>query len=155
MKRVFLERDGRVKYLTDPDPRSGATHVHFDPLDWIHALVQQIPEPRMHMTRYQGAYANRVRRLYRAEVRGAEAVDGGEGSAPPEDLSEREARGRRSWARMLRRIYEVDPMACSRCGDQLKIVSVITDPVVIDAFLVHRERKGLEGLFDARAPPDA
>ena len=107
------------------------------------------------LTRYQGAYANRVRRLYRAEVVGGEAVDGGEGSAPPEDLSEREARGRRSWARMLRRIYEVDPLICPRCGDELKIVSVITDPVVVDQILEHRERRQTPGLFDARAPPRA
>ena len=165
MERVFLERDGRVKYLTPPDPRSGATHVHFDPLDWIHALVRQIPEPRMHMTRYQGAYANRVRRLYRAapepkapsgeDVQGGEA--GGEGTgacssdALTSDLSEREKRRRASWARMIRRIYEVDPLACG-CGGELKIVSVILDPAVIDRILAHREKKGMGGQA-ARAPP--
>ena len=56
---------------------------------------------------------------------------------------------------MIRRIYEVDPLVCPRCGDELKIVSVITDPIVVDQILVHRERKGMEGLFDARAPPRA
>ena len=81
MKRVFLERDGRVKYLTDPDPRTGATHVHFDPLDWIHALVRQIPDPRMHMVRYQGAYANRVRRRYCAEEAAAGGTEAGKVAA--------------------------------------------------------------------------
>jgi hypothetical protein len=56
---------------------------------------------------------------------------------------------------MIRRIYEVDPLVCPGCGDELKIVSVITDPVGIDQILSHRVRKGLEGLFDARAPPQA
>jgi hypothetical protein len=54
---------------------------------------------------------------------------------------------------MIRRIYEVDPLVCPRCGDELKVVSVITDPVVIDRILAHRERKGLDDLFEARAPP--
>ena len=38
---------------------------------------------------------------------------------------------RRSWARLLRRIYEVDPLVCP-CGGELKIISVITDPVVVE-----------------------
>jgi len=37
---------------------------------------------------------------------------------------------RRSWARLLRRIYEVDPLSCPRRGDALKIVSVFPDPVL-------------------------
>jgi hypothetical protein len=114
----------------------------------------------MHMVRYQGAYANRVRRRYRVEEAPAEEAPaeedvpvGGDTPVPGDDLSEREARSRRSWARMIRRLYEVDPLVCPRCGDELKIVSVITDPVVVDQILEHPERKGLEGLFDARAPP--
>jgi hypothetical protein len=62
---------------------------------------------------------------------------------------------RRSWARLLRRIYEVDPLTCPRCGDALKIVSVITDRVVVDRILAHRKKKNLESPFAARAPPAA
>ena len=62
-------------------------------------------------------------------------------------------RRRRSWARLLRRIYEVDPLRCP-CGGELTIVSVITDPVVVDRILLHRKNKGIESPF-ARAPPAA
>ena len=41
------------------------------------------------------------------------------------------------------------------CGGKLKIVSVITDPVVVDRILAHRKKKRLESPFAARAPPAA
>ena len=44
------------------------------------------------------------------------------------------------WAELLRRIYEVDPLACPRCAAPMRIVAVITDPAVITRILVHRAR---------------
>ena len=64
------------------------------------------------------------------------------------------AERRRSWARLLRRIYEVDPLRCP-CGGALRVVSVITDPVVVDRILAHRRSKGLASPFTAHAPPAA
>jgi hypothetical protein len=54
----------------------------------------------------------------------------------PETLSEA---GRR-WAELLRRIFEVDPLACPRCGQQMRIVEFITEPKVIDSILEHLPR---------------
>jgi hypothetical protein len=62
---------------------------------------------------------------------------------------------RRSWARLIRRIYEVDPLVCPRCGHELNIVAVITDPVLVDRILTHRKRRGLQSPFEPRAPPAA
>ena len=38
---------------------------------------------------------------------------------------------RRRWAELLRRIFEVDPLACPRCGQQMRIVAFITESRVI------------------------
>jgi len=62
---------------------------------------------------------------------------------------------RRSWARLIARIYEVDPLVCPRCGHELKIVAAITDPCVTDKILEHRRRVGLRSPFEPRAPPAA
>ena len=56
---------------------------------------------------------------------------------------------------MLRRIFEVDPLLCAACGSAMKIVSVITDPNVIDAILRHLARTGIRDPFEGRAPPAA
>jgi hypothetical protein len=98
--------------------------------------------------RYYGAYANRARRLYAAAAEG-----GGRGGPPPAAPCEQESEfardRRRSWARLLRRILEVDPLLCPRCGAEMRIVAVITEPEVVDRILAHLDREA-----KARAPPD-
>jgi len=49
----------------------------------------------------------------------------------------------------LRRILEVDSLLCPKCGAQMRIVSVITEPAVVNRILDPLERRG----HDARGPP--
>ena len=86
------------------------------------------------------------RRLYRPEE--AEAPDRGV-------ERERLPASRASWARLLRMVFEVDPLVCVRCGAEMKIVSVITTPAVIDGILRHQRKTGKDDLWGARAPPAA
>ena len=65
-KDVRLTSAGKVHVATPPHPRTGKTELVLDPLDWIHAVTQQIPAPRQHLARYYGAYANRKRRTMRS-----------------------------------------------------------------------------------------
>ena len=152
---VPVESDARAR---GPDGRllvrAGESEVAFSPLELIHALAQQIPDKGQHLVRYDGAYSNRARRLYRA----AEGEGEGGGGPPPAALGDKDsdfARSRRrSWARLLRKLLEVDPLLCPRCGVEMKIVAVITDPKVIDCILAHVEAGGGNDPFDARAPPE-
>ena len=61
--------------------------------------------------------------------------------------------GRASWARLLRRVFEVDPLTCPNCGAEMKVIAVITDPGVVDRIRRHLEETGRPGAFEARAPP--
>jgi len=56
------------------------------------------------------------------------------------------------WAELLRRIYEVDPLACPRCAAPMRIVAIITDLAVITRILVHRARTA-ERARQSRSPP--
>jgi hypothetical protein len=49
---------------------------------------------------------------------------------------------RASWARLVRRIYEVDPLLCPRCSGPLSMVAVITEQKVVSAILRHLEKHG-------------
>lgn len=51
--------DGKLVMDTPPDPRTGATSITFDPLEWIHRLTSHIPDPGRQ--RFYGAYADRAR----------------------------------------------------------------------------------------------
>lgn len=42
-----------------------------------------------------------------------------------------------SWMRRLRRAFDFDISRCSRCGAAMRVLSVITDPRVIEAILEH------------------
>jgi hypothetical protein len=52
---------GRLRVRTPPDPRTGLADKILDPLELIHALTTQIPDPGQHMVRYYGWYSNRSR----------------------------------------------------------------------------------------------
>ena len=54
-------------------------------------------------------------------------------------------------AQLVRRVYEVDPLVCTKCGGEMRIVSVILDPAVITTILEHLRKKKDTG---ARAPPE-
>jgi len=60
---------------------------------------------------------------------------------------------RTAWARVLRKVFEVDPLPCPRCGSRMQGIAWIADRAVIDRILEHRRRAGLESPFDARGPP--
>ena len=170
---VELLAGGRVRIETAPDPRTGRSFVELDRLDLVHALCQQIPDAGMHMVRYYAAYSNRKRGEL---VEAREALAAGEDPPPaplpdddallPPDLSFEEAPApappgsaealrRQSWARLLRKVFEIDPLRCPRCGVEMEIVAWITKPSVIDAILKHRREHGLVSPFEARAPPAA
>ena len=51
------------------------------------------------------------------------------------------ARGRRrSWARLIKKVYEADPRVCPRCSGALKVISLIGDGPVIERILLHLKR---------------
>jgi len=56
----------------------------------------------------------------------------------PEPEALRQAR--RRWAELLRRIFEVDPLACPHCGAEMRVVAFVTEPHIIDRILEHLRR---------------
>lgn len=59
-----------------------------------------------------------------------------------------------SWARLLRRVFNIDISVCSKCKGQIRIIAAIEDPKVIKKILDHM---GLPSsaprLQPARGPP--
>ena len=59
---------------------------------------------------------------------------------------------RRSWAQLIKRVYEVDPLLCSKCGGEMRIIAFITDHDVVDAILRHLAKAEAQS---PRGPPSA
>src|SRR3989304_6577734 len=58
------------------------------------------------------------------------------------------ASARMSWARLLKRVFDLDIERCV-CGGKLKIIAAIEEPAVIERILTHR---GLSAQPPPRAP---
>jgi hypothetical protein len=52
-----------------------------------------------------------------------------------------------SWARLIARVFQADPLVCRRCGGPLKVVAYITDALAIRQVLEHL------GLSSPEKPP--
>ena len=44
----------------------------------------------------------------------------------------------KSWMACLRKIFEVDPVKCGKCGGEMKLVAVIVDDKELDRILAHQ-----------------
>ena len=56
----------------------------------------------------------------------------------------------KGWAEMIRKVYEVDPMICPRCGGRMRVVALLPEYAVVDRIIRH-----LELTFVAEKPPPA
>ena len=110
-------------------------------------LCQHIPPPGLHLTRLYGAYANRSRgaRARRSAGAGKEL-----GAARTEAacLAPSQRERRRQWARLIAKVFEVDPLRCV-CGATMRVIAFILDPAVTRKILQHRPRPEAR----AHAPP--
>jgi hypothetical protein len=41
----------------------------------------------------------------------------------------------KGWAEMIRKVYEVDPMVCPKCGGRMRIVAFITEFGTVDRII--------------------
>jgi hypothetical protein len=41
----------------------------------------------------------------------------------------------KGWAEMIRKVYEVDPLICPRCGGRMKVVAFLSDYAVVDKII--------------------
>jgi hypothetical protein len=104
MDALEKHEDGHLVLETPPDPRTGATSIELDPLEWIHRITSHIPDPGRHCQRFYGAYSNRGR----IPVPAADGKTGGlrETQHPEPDKSDCSREGRSTWARLIKKILE-------------------------------------------------
>jgi len=61
------------------------------------------------------------------------------------------------WAQRLKRVFNIDIEACSKCGGDVRIIASIEDPAVINKILAHMDAiahpAGGGRLPQCRAPP--
>ncbi len=128
--------------------RDGTTHLVMSPLEFMQRLAALMPRPRLHLIGFHGELAPnakmRALAVPQASDEGVEAAQPAEG----ETNCAHHSPVRLSWARLLKRVFELDLEHCPKCGGKLKIIAAILEQPVIEKILTHL---GLQ----ARAPPRA
>lgn len=149
-RMTYSEGDEEVVYRRKGSGDRSGGEERIDALDFLARVIAHIPPPRIHLVRYMGHYSN-VSRGRRKKGKEQPLTPGHSRDREDDGLTDSERRARRrAWARLIRRVYEVDPLVCTNCGGEMQIVSVILEHRVIAKILGHLARKGIE---PGRGPP--
>lgn len=112
--------------------------------EFMALLASHIPAPYESLTYYYGVYSSSHRGKQRRENKEDQEtelvlIENGKASA--------DCKSNSSWARLIRRIFEVDPLRCKDCGAEMRLIAFVTD--------FHQVRKILEHIGEPtiRPPP--
>jgi hypothetical protein len=141
-KLVCLDGKKAVLYRSRMNPFLGRNFEAMDPLEWLARMSDHIPDPGQHRTLFYGEYSSRVRGS--AESRELEI----EMDRPQEDRPRKRCLS--TWSRLLAKVYQVDPLVCTRCGKRMSVAGFVTDAVAIGRILKHL---GLSTPEAAKPPP--
>jgi len=167
---IKLTPEGRVVYKAEhencrrfPEPASASLRPNvnrnfqvFDPLDFLAEITQHIPDAREHTIRYYGWYSNKSRGMRAKTAKLTEP----NGKIQLEDEHDttflKLCRSR--WAALIKKVYEVDPFFCPKCGGEMKIVAFIEkrdQAKVIERILKHCGLWFEPAGHVSRAPPSS
>jgi hypothetical protein len=117
----------------------------FRGFEFVEQLAAHIPPRRVQLVRRYGIYAGKVRaqwmerpaivqlatvgwrssHVVRTDQYGDDANPAGAALEIPDAWGRQR---KQSWARLLRKIYEVDPFLCPKCSGLMRVVAIIQDP---------------------------
>jgi len=136
----------RMKYYPDRPmvtyaSKYGKKIAEFSPLEWMATLVSHIPDRGSQTVHYFGQYSNATRGRLKKED-----------SQPEYHIIEDDSPGglNKSWARLIQKIYEVDPLLCPKCGAKMRIIAFIEDYKVAKKIL---DYMGINEVQRKRSPP--
>jgi len=134
-RMTYISEESKVVYKS----KDGKDERAFDSLEWLAAMCSHVPNKGEQMVRYYG-YVSNVSRGKRKKGDSDELIPS---ILQPDSSKEY----RKNWARLIQKIYEVDPLTCPKCQGQMRILAFIEDEEVIKKILKHL------GLWEMKARP--
>jgi hypothetical protein len=135
--------DGNAKVIYK-GKNSKTTQV-FSALDWLARLITHMPNKGEQMVKYYGYYSNKSRGL-RKKAKNEEMIN----NESCNDTNEMDCdviklmfsnlkrkKFNKSWARLIQKVYNVNPLCCPKCVGKMRIISFIKDEPIIKKILKH------------------
>ncbi|MDQ2993552.1 MAG: transposase [Pseudomonadota bacterium] len=157
----------RLLYDINKNAHESQPPLHLTATEYLDKIAQLIPPPRRHRHHYHGVlapnsrYRSRVTEFANQEFKPAKisSVPDTKGDElnleAKADVSFRPKRSSLNWAKLIRKVYEVDPLKCEQCGEIMKIIAFIMDATSNLKILSHiGEDTEPPKLHSARGPPN-
>jgi hypothetical protein len=140
-ERVQLNAAGQVELKLKTPWRDGTTHLVMSPLEFMQRLAALVPRPRLHLIRFHGVLAPNAKLRPLVVPQGLHVQEAASEAAVAAEceVESLQARPNRiSWARLLKRVFDIDMQHCPNCGaGELKIIAAILERPVIEKILTH------------------
>jgi len=135
-RMTYIPDEAKVVYRS----KDGKNEKTFDAIEWLAAMCSHVPNKGEQMVRYYGYYSN--------VSRGSRKKSDQDGLIPCLLQPEESSKGyRKNWARLIQKIYEVDPLTCPKCHGPMGIIAFIEAEDVIEKILKHL------GLWEVKPRP--
>ena len=119
--------DDFVTYITEKDPKT----YEFTPLEFLARITPHIPNKWEQTNRYFGAYSSRTRAVLKKKNTAEDTSLLIPCSLEPQAIK----KASKSWAALIKQVFEIHPLACPKCGSLMRIAGFITDPSEINRLL--------------------
>ena len=141
-ERVQVNAAGQVELKLKTPWRDGTTHLVMSPLEFMQRLAALVPRPRLHLIRFHGVLAPNAKLRSLVVPQGPpadkEPATDAAATAECENETARARPARISWARLLKRVFDIDMQRCPNCGaGELRIIAAILERPVIEKILAH------------------
>ena len=165
--------DGRFAYDMKRALPDGRRQLVMTGVELLEKLVPLIPPTYANLTRFHGVFAPTSRLRDKVVPRPASTVDGAEPPAgpqvsttspPPSSPASPKSASPKStsvpstyrldWAALLKRVFGVDVLKCSRCQGKMRLIACIEEPDVAKKILEHLGLRAEPlSTLRAQAPP--
>ena len=115
--------------------KDGSTHVVYEPVEFVSKLAALIPRPHKNLVLYHGVLAPNA--AWRSG-----AVAYGRAPSAPSDTTDPHTcellrHQRHQWAELMRRSFDVDVLACARCGGRMRLIAMVLERTAVRKILAH------------------
>ncbi|MBF0290287.1 MAG: hypothetical protein HQM14_20935, partial [SAR324 cluster bacterium] len=135
----FNPEENTVTVYEKQKKTSSSKKAHYEVFEFIALLAGHLPSSYETITFYFGIYSSSYRGKERKEKSGES----------PMEIKKIKGKAKisASWARLINKIFEVDPLLCPNCGKAMKIIAFITNHQEVKKILKHIEEE------TEKAPP--